>query len=206
MPALAAQGLGAVVVPKAESAAALQPVAAALGGQGALLPLIESAAGLEAVRAIAAAPQVARLLFGHLDFQADLGLACGPDEAELVPVRLQIVLASRLAGVVPPVDGVTTDTQDTALVQSHAARALRGGFGGKLCIHPAQVAAVHAAFAPAPEQADWARRVVDGFAAAQGGVFSVDGRMVDAPVVALARQVLARAAPIRVPQGASGLG
>ena len=67
LPALAAQGLGAVVVPKAESAAALQPVAAALGGQGALLPLIESAAGLEAVRAIAAAPQVVRLLFGHLE-------------------------------------------------------------------------------------------------------------------------------------------
>ena len=65
---------------------------------------------------------------------------------------------------------------------------------------------MHAAFAPAPEQADWARRVVDGFAAAQGGVFSVDGRMVDAPVVALAQQVLARAARIRVPQGASGLG
>ena len=81
LPTLATQGRGAVVVPKAESAAALQPVAAALGGQGALLPLIESAAGLEAVRAIAAAPQVARLLFGHLDFQADLRLACGPDEA-----------------------------------------------------------------------------------------------------------------------------
>ena len=206
LPALAAQGLTTVVVPKAESAAALARVAAALGEGSALLPLIESAAGLDAVRQIAHAPQVARLLFGHLDFQADLGLACGPDEAELVPVRLQIVLASRLAGVVPPVDGVTTDTQDTALVQSHAARALRGGFGGKLCIHPAQVAAVHAAFAPAPEQADWGRRVVDGFAAAQGGVFSVDGRMVDAPVVALARQVLARAARIRVPQGASGLG
>ncbi|HOB66987.1 CoA ester lyase [Ottowia sp.] len=200
LPPFAAQGLKAVVVPKAESAAALAPVAAALGAGGALLPLIESAAGLEAVRQIAAAPQVARLLFGHLDFQADLGLACGPDEAELMPVRLQIVLASRLAGLAPPVDGVTTDTQDRALVQAHAARALRGGFGGKLCIHPAQVAAVHAAFAPSPAQIDWARRVVDGFDAAQGGVFSIDGRMVDAPVVQLARQTLRRAAPAGVTQ------
>lgn len=204
LPDLAAQGLQAVVVAKAENATALAPVAAALGATGVLLPLIESAAGLDAVRAIAAAPQVVRLLFGHLDFQADLGLACGPDEAELVPVRLQIVLASRRAGLAPPVDGVTTETKDMALVQSHAARALRGGFGGKLCIHPAQVAAVHAAFAPAPEQADWARRVVDGFAAAQGGVFSVDGRMVDAPVVALARQVLARAARIALTHDNSG--
>lgn len=196
--ALAAQGLQAVVLPKAEDAEALAPVAAALGPGGALLPLIESAAGLDAVRAIAAAPQVLRLLFGHLDFQADLGLACGPDEAELVPVRLALVLASRLAGLPAPVDGVTVETRDMALVQAHAARALRGGFGGKLCIHPAQVAAVHAAFAPAPAQADWARRVVDAFEAAQGGVCSVDGRMVDAPVVALARQTLARAERLNV--------
>ena len=146
--ALAAQGLGAVVVPKAESADALALVAQALGDQAALLPLIESAAGLEAVREIAMAPKVVRLLFGHLDFQADLGLACGPGEEELVPVRLQIVLASRRAGLPAPVDGVTPDTQDMALTQSHAERALRGGFGGKLCIHPAQVAAVHAALMP----------------------------------------------------------
>lgn len=190
---LAAHGLRAVVVPKAEQAAALAPVAAALGAGGALLPLIESAAGLDALRQLGAAPQVLRLLFGNLDFQADLGLACGPDEQELVPVRLQLVLASRLAGLAPPIDGVTTDVRDLALVQAHAARALRGGFGGKLCIHPAQVAAVQAAFTPTPEQADWARRVLDGFEAAQGGVFSVDGRMVDAPVVKLARQLLVRA-------------
>lgn len=190
--ALAAQGLGAVVVPKAESADALALVAQALGDQAALLPLIESAAGLEAVREIAMAPKVVRLLFGHLDFQADLGLACGPGEEELVPVRLQIVLASRRAGLPAPVDGVTPDTQDMALTQSHAERALRGGFGGKLCIHPAQVAAVHAAFAPSEAQLDWAQRVVQGFDAAHGNVFSVDGRMVDAPVVQLARQLLRR--------------
>ena len=190
---LSAQGLKAVVVPKAEQAAALAPVAAALGPDGVLLPLIESAAGLDGVRALAAAPQVARLVFGHLDFQADLGLACGPDEEELVPVRLQLVLASRLAGLPPPVDGVSTETRDLALVQSHAARSLRGGFGAKLCIHPAQVAAVHAAFAPSAEQADWARRVVAGFEAAQGGVFSIDGRMVDAPVVKLAQRQLVQA-------------
>jgi citrate lyase subunit beta/citryl-CoA lyase len=196
LPALAAQGLRAVVVPKTESGAALAPVAAALGKDGALLPLIESAAGLDAVRAIAAAPQVLRLLFGHIDFQADLGLACGPDEVELACVRLQLVLASRLAGLVPPVDGVTTDTQDAALVQTHAERALRGGFGGKLCIHPAQIAPVHAAFTPSAGQTAWAQRVVQGFEAAQGGVFSLDGRMIDAPVVALARHTLRRAAAL----------
>lgn len=193
LPDLAAQGLKAVVLPKAEDAAPLAAVATALGDGGALLPLIESAAGLDTLREIAATPQVLRLVFGHLDFQADVGLACGPDEQELLSVRLQLVLASRRTGLPPPVDGVSTETRDMAVVRAHAERALRGGFGGKLCIHPAQVAAVHAAFAPSTEQADWARRVIEGFAAAQGGVFSIDGRMVDAPVVALARQLLARA-------------
>ncbi|MDR2153441.1 MAG: CoA ester lyase [Burkholderiaceae bacterium] len=195
--ALAAQGLRAAVLPKAERAADLTALAAALGADGVLLPLIESAAGLDGVRAIAAAPRVLRLLFGHIDLQADLGLACGPDESELIPARLQMVLASRLAGLAAPVDGVTTDTQDVALVQAHAERALRGGFGGKMCIHPAQIAPVHAAFTPTSAQTEWARRVLQGFEVAQGGVFSLDGRMIDAPVVALARQTLRRAAVLR---------
>ena len=201
LPELAAQGLGAVVLPKADNAAGVAAASRAMGAHCAVLPLVESVAGLDAVRTLAAAPQVLRLLFGHLDFQADAGLACGPGEEELVPVRLQIVLASRAAGLPAPVDGVTPDTTDLQLVQGHAARALRGGFGSKLCIHPAQVAAVHAAFAPSPEKADWARRVVEGFAEARGGVFTLDGRMVDAPVVKLAEQMLARARVLGVAHG-----
>ncbi len=185
---------------KADSTAGVAAAARARA-HGAVLPLVESVAGLDAVRTLAAAPQVLRLLFGHLDFQADAGLACGPGEEELVPVRLQIVLASRAAGLPAPVDGVTPDTSDLQLVQGHAARALRGGFGSKLCIHPAQVAALHAAFAPSPETADWARRVVEGFAEARGGVFTLDGRMVDAPVVKLAEQMLARARVLGVAHG-----
>ena len=190
---LAALGLSAAVVPKAEQLAALGPVAQALGPVGALLPLIESAAGLVAVHEVAAAPQVLRLVFGHLDFQADLGMACGPDQAELVPVRLQLVLASRLAGLAPPVDSVSTDTSDLAPVQADAERAQRAGFGGKLCIHPAQLPVVHAAFAPTAAQCAWAQRVLAGSAQSGGQVFSLDGKMVDAPVVALAQHVLQRA-------------
>jgi citrate lyase subunit beta/citryl-CoA lyase len=195
---LAQRGLGAVVLPKADSATGVATAFEAMGRRGVVLPLVESVAGLDAARPLAAAPQVLRLLFGHLDFQADAGLACGPDEAELVPVRLQIVLASRAAGLPAPIDGVTPDTTDMALVQGHAARALRGGFGGKLCIHPAQVPAVHAAFAPTSDQLQWARRVVDGAATAGGGVFALEGRMVDAPVVKLAQQTLVRAQQLGV--------
>jgi len=136
---------------------------------------------------------VLRLAFGNLDFQADLGMACGADEDELAPVRVAIVIASRRAGLAAPIDGVTTDTKDLTRVQADAARSLRFGFGAKLCIHPLQVAPVHAAFAPTAAQIDWARRVLLAEAAAGGGAFTVDGRMVDPPVLKLARQCLAMA-------------
>ena len=190
---LAAQGLAAVMVPKAESTADLAPVAAAVGPACGLLPLVESAAGLAAAEALAHSPQVVRLAFGNLDFQADLGLACGPDEAELVSVRLALVLASRRAGLAAPIDGVTPDISDLAALQATAARSRRGGFGAKLCIHPAQVAPVNAALAPSAAELDWARRVIEGNDSERGGVFVLDGRMVDAPVVRRARQLLAQA-------------
>ena len=189
---LAGQGLSGVMVPKAETVDGLRRVATAIGPACALLPLIESVAGLDAADALARASQVQRLAFGNLDFQADLGLACAPDEAELMPVRLAVVLAARRASLPPPVDGVTPGTQDMAQLQRDAARAQRGGFGGKLCIHPAQVAGVNAAFSPSAARLEWAQRVLAAFDAAAGGVFSLDGRMVDAPVVRLAQRTLAQ--------------
>ena len=186
---LAAQGLAGVTVPKAESAAALATFAPALG----LLPLVESVNGHAAALELARAPRVVRLAFGNLDFQADAGMACdGADEPELLPVRLDLVLASRRAGIAPPVDGVVASTGDAALITAAAHRARRLGFGGKLCIHPDQVAPVHAAFTPDPAQLDWARRVLAA-ARTQGGAFRLDGRMVDAPVIRLAQRVVAAA-------------
>lgn len=190
--ALAAQGvIAGIVLPKAERAADLSRLAEAAGPSAALVPLIESAAGLAAVDELAAGPQVLRLAFGNLDFQADLGLACDADEAELVPVRLALLLASRRAGLPAPIDGVTPDWRDAARLTADTARARRGGFGAKLCIHPDQVAPVHAALGPTAQELAWARRVVEAIRAAGGGVVSLDGRMVDAPVVRLAERLLA---------------
>ncbi len=186
--------LAGVVLPKAERATDLAALARAAGPGVALLPLVESVAGLDALDALAAAPQVLRLVFGHLDFQADAGLACGPDETELVPVRLALALASHRAALAAPVDGVVADWRDAARLAAEAARARRGGFGAKLCIHPDQVAAVQAAFRPGDDELAWARRVAEAVRAAGGGVVNVDGRMVDAPVVRLAERLLARAA------------
>ena len=187
---LAHLGLAGVVLPKAESPDQLAHLAESVGQACALLPMIESAAGLEAVNQIARSPQVARLLFGNLDFQADLGMACGPDEAELQSVRMALVMASRSAGLAPPVDGVTAATGDLEQVQKDAKRSRRSGFGARLCIHPAGVAVVNAALAPTAAELDWAQRVFQASRDTQSGVFTLDGRMVDAPVLLLARRML----------------
>ncbi len=186
-------GLSAVMVPKAESAAGLAHVASSLGPNCALLPQVETLAGLDALDEITRAPQVLRLVFGNIDFQADLGLRCDADELELQPVRLALVMASRRAGLPAPVDGVTLATQDSARLQADVTRSRRGGLTGKLCIHPAQVAGVNAVFTPSADEVTWAQRIVSGFEASAGAVFLLDGRMIDAPVVLLARSTLALA-------------
>jgi citrate lyase subunit beta/citryl-CoA lyase len=181
-------GLGALMLPKAENP---QQVEQAFRTSSArVLPLIESAEGVGQMDAIARAAGTLRLGLGHIDLQADLGLRCGPDEAELAPVRLAMVVASRRAGLPAPVDGVTTATQDAEVLAADAQRSRRFGFGAKLCIHPAQVAGVHEALAPTQAECDWARRVLAAEVAAGGGAFSVDGKMVDPPVLLLARSLL----------------
>ena len=185
-------GMAGAVVPKAESADVLRQVARAAGPQCALVPLVESVAGMDALDALCAAPQVVRLAFGHLDFQVDAGMQCAQDEGELLPTRMAIVMASRRAGLAQPVDGVTVETRDAARIEGDAHRALRMGFGAKLCIHPAQVPLVNGVFAPRAEAVEHAQAVVQAMQAAQGGVCVVGGKMVDAPVLRLAEQTLAR--------------
>ena len=188
---LRAIGPAGVMVPKAESAASLEPVAAACGPACDLMPMIESVAGLDAADALGRGTQVIRLVFGNLDFQADVGMAAGPDEIELAAVRTALVLSSRRIGLAAPVDGVTAATQDSAQLERDASRGRRSGFGGKLCIHPSQVAAVNAAFSPSTAEIEWARRVLAAWADSGGGVTTIDGRMVDAPVLRLAQRTLA---------------
>ena len=179
-------GVAAVMLPKAGSIDAVAALRAASGK--AVLALVETAAGMAGLPALAAAG-VARLAFGSIDFQLDLDIA--DDDLALLPFRMQLVLASRVANLPPPVDGVTTALDDAERIGADARRARSLGFGGKLCIHPKQVAIVNAAFSPAAAELEWARRVVAAAAAAGGAAVAVDGKMVDAPVLARARRLLA---------------
>ena len=188
---LAHAGIAAVVLPKAERAEDV--AAASRAGQGlAVLPLVESARGFAQRHVLARSANVERLVFGTIDFQADMNMRCTEDE--LLPFRTALVLASRLAGIAPPIDGVCTAIEDAELLDKESRRARRLGFGGKLCIHPKQVAVVNRAFTPSAEEVAWAQRVIEADARSGGAVVAVDGKMVDKPVVLRAATILREAA------------
>jgi citrate lyase subunit beta / citryl-CoA lyase len=190
--ALAAhEGVAGLIVPKAENADMLRRASTGAHDELKLLPLIETTRAFRSLDEIAGAPRVERLLFGTIDFQVDTGIIGDGDE--LLYFRSQLTLASRLAGIGAPVDGVTTTLDDAAVVERETRRARCLGFRGKLCIHPKQIAAVHAAFACSSAEREWAQRVIDAANASGGAAVAVDGKMVDTPVILKAQEILAAA-------------
>mgnify|MGYP006277469677 CR=1 FL=1 len=179
-----------ILIPKSESLDQINGAALVLPNT-AIIPMIETAVGLHHLNEIANSNQVLRLALGNLDLQADLGMICDAQETELQTARYQIVLASRLARITPPVDGVTPSTDDLPRITDDAERAKRMGFGAKLCIHPKQVAIVQAAFMPTEEEIQWAQRVIEADQSSKGGAVKLDGKMIDRPVVLLAKRTLA---------------
>lgn len=158
-----------------------------------LLALVESIAGVRDLARVATTPGVLRLAFGSIDFGAETGISDVGEAMSLV--RSRFVLESCFAGIAAPIDGVTTSVDEPELVRSDARRAQQYGFGGKLCIHPRQVEAVHQGFRPEPAEVEWAGRVLAAVEAGDGGAIAVDGKMVDAPVIEQARRILARQSP-----------
>lgn len=183
--------LAGLMVPKCESAQSLRAIAQAFAGIPSL-PIIESAAGYLSLAEIAQAPQVCRLVVGHIDFLADTGMLCSDDQRELDDLRFEVAMHTRRANLAPAIDGVTVSVDDETLIRADTERALRFGFGAKLCIHPKQIAVVHRTLAPTSNQIDWAQRVLAAMTASQGSAVQLDGKMVDLPVVLQAQRLLAR--------------
>ena len=199
-------GVTGVVVPKAEPALLAQvgelldqrePEIGQQAGSLAMLPLIETAAGLLAAPAIAAAGRVARLGIGEADLAADLNLRPGPDREEMMPLRLQIVLASAAAGIAAPVAPVATNFRDLSALRESTRAALRLGFRARTAIHPAQLPVINEVFTPTAAEVSQAEQIVTAFEAAErdgsGVITGGDGEMVDVAVIRSSREVLARA-------------
>lgn len=179
-------GLLGFMVPKAEHVRDLEFLAQRLPDGLALVPLIESATGLVNSLELARVSGVSRLAFGAIDFALDINSV---GERVLDVARAQLVVNSRAASTAPPLDSPSTDIKDAGKVSESAVTARDFGFGGKLCIHPAQVPAVKAAFAPTEREVQWARSVIG----AEGGAAQVDGQMIDRPVTERARRILEQA-------------
>ncbi|MEU8877131.1 CoA ester lyase [Streptomyces javensis] len=201
-------GLRAVMLPKAERPGQLAEVAAFLdglererelpGGSVGLIALIESPAALFALAALAAAPRVRALALGSEDFASALGVA--PTPLVLTEPCRWIALASSAAGIGSFALPLSLAVLDQPEALAHAARRARElGVTGALCVHPAQVAAVNAAYAPDETEIAWARRVTEAWDAASDGggpgVIRVDGLMIDAPVLRRARILLSAPSP-----------
>jgi citrate lyase subunit beta/citryl-CoA lyase len=182
-------GVAGIVLPKAERAEQVRNVADA--GATAILPLIESAQGFAHLADIAQQVSVQRLIFGSIDFQLDMGIE-GEDD-ELLFFRSQLVLQSKLADLLSPVDGVSVGIDDIGQLRIDTQRARRLGFGAKLCIHPRQVESVNREFRPDAASIVWAESVIAASDKAGGAAVAVDGKMVDRPVMMKALAILEEA-------------
>lgn len=183
-------GLLGIMVPKVGRVEALAEVVGVLAGNDrlAVIGLVESAVGVVHARALAAVPGVTRLAFGALDFAADV--AASPDAMTGQLARAEVVIASRAAGLPAPLESPSTELDAPDRVEATTRTAAELGFGGRLCIHPGQLDAVRAGFAPTAAEVAWAERVAGaGEAAAR-----VDGQMVDRPVLGRAWRILRRSA------------
>ncbi|QHI97213.1 HpcH/HpaI aldolase/citrate lyase family protein [Xylophilus rhododendri] len=182
----------AVLLPKTESAQELQ-LASEVAGDGRLrwIALIESAQGLRnADDIVLHSPHLAALMFGGVDFSVDIGAAFQWES--LLYARQKLVCAAALKGL-PLIDVPFLDLDRPEALAEETRRVAALGFACKSAIHPRQVADIHLALRPTDAQLDKARRIVEAAEAAGGGVFTVDGKMVDAPVIAGARRTLALA-------------
>lgn len=195
-------GAQTILIPKCESAEQVRDVAEVvesicrqneLAHEIFLIPIIESAAGvLHAFEIAQASDKNCGLAFGLEDYVADLGAAKTAAGMESLFARSMVVNAAKAAGL-QALDSVFADVNDAEGLQASTRAAKMLGFEGKGCIHPRQIRVIHEALAPSLEEIEEAQRIVAAFEEAQQqglGVVALGTKMIDAPVVKRARQIL----------------
>lgn len=181
--------LDAVVLPKASP----EGVAALSGAGLPILAIVETARGVRDAYEIATCPAVFALMLGAVDLGAELGLEPRADGAEIHYARSKLVVDSAAAGIRAPFDSVHVRLRDEEGLEAQALLARALGLRGKACVHPGQIATVNRVFAPDAAEVEWAGRVIAAarLAAESGrGAVSLDGMLVDAPVVRRAQRIV----------------
>ena len=198
-------GLDGLLLPKVESAADVRTLDWLLGalereqgmahGTVDIIPIIETGKGLAAINDICASGgRLRRVVFGAADFTLDMNMQWTRTESELAQARAAIVLASRAAGIEPPLDTVWARLQDAEGLRASVQTSFDMGFQGRMCIHPEQIPVVHDIFTPSAADYAQAQKIVAAFAEAErSGLASirVDGQFVDYPIVEKARRTVA---------------
>jgi len=188
-----------LVLPMAEGADAVERLHDHLVTLGAetvdIVPLIETATGLIAAEETAAASGVDAVAFGDQDFTADIGATVTDDKTESLYARQKIIVAAAAAGV-DAIDTVFTGIKDLDGLRAQTEFIVTLGFDGKLAIHPDQVPVINEAFTPGEDEVEWAEQVLAGKERTSEdgtGVFTVDGQMIDPPLVKRAQKIVDRA-------------
>lgn len=192
-------GFEAVIVPKVETAAALEMVSRALAGRpepAEVIPLLETPLGiLRAPDIVQADASIPAVLFGAEDLTARLGASRTIDGEELLFARGQIVMAAAIVRA-DALDAIYANVKDLDALRRDCERGRGLGFRGKMAIHPAQIPVIHDVFSPSAADLDRAQRIVEAFEAAQAegqAITRLDDEMVELPIVEKARRLLARA-------------
>jgi citrate lyase subunit beta/citryl-CoA lyase len=206
--AVAVPGLDAIVVPKVEDPDALAAADRALAlaeraqrlspGSVGLIAIVETALGVVRCEDIllAAPRRTVTTMFGLADFATALGVDVTPEGRELFYARSRLIVATRAAGLVAPLDGPYLDVEDDDGLLRDSRRSRQLGFQGRLALHPRQIEPIQRAFSELSEvELAAARRIVAAFQEAEGGgraSIRVDGRFVDYPLYNRAREKLLR--------------
>jgi len=195
-------GYDGVMLPKVETAGAVERVARVFarrspsGDVPPLLLLLETPHGiLRAAEIAAAAAPVAALVFGAEDFTASLAVERTSDGEELSFARGHIVVAAASVGA-DAIDTVCIDLNDTDSLQRDCGRARALGFRGKMAIHPRQLEIINESFTPTVAEVQRAQKLIETYEAARAtgqGVTTMDGQMVELPIVERARRLIALA-------------
>jgi citrate lyase subunit beta/citryl-CoA lyase len=202
--AVVRRGLDAVLLPKCSEAAEVTSVDRMIAslererklrrGSVQLFLLIETPGALLHIEAlIRASERVSLLAFGPEDFSLATGTIPSADESELLYGRSLTVIAASAYGCLA-VDGVHMQYADIDGLVREAERDRRIGFTGKLVVHPMQIEPVHRVFAVTEEELTWAQGILtlaDEMDAKGVGAVGVEGQLVDAPVIARARRIIA---------------
>lgn len=184
-----------VVLPMVESVEETTELGTALesaGSDALVTAIVETARGLVNAPAIADSEHVDVLGLGAEDLAAQLGATRTARGDEILYARQHVVTAAA-SGDVPSLDTVFTDIGDRDGLREDAERAVQFGFDGKIAIHPSQIGPINDAFTPPPSRIEWARKVLEAEREATDsgkGVFEVDGRMIDPPLIEQARRIV----------------